>query len=368
MNSNTIDQALAALGDALKSQQPDLNPTALVGKIPHRSLSGDHINGVKVINFSSSGIRDNANYVQLTVENDHVKIKSIRVENVDSNLKVNGNMAVTGTISVDTLEVNNLKADLDIDNNKPIKYSGDIDGKGFLWQGSDYTKQLVFTDSRIFSSEDLDLAKTKNYKIDNVKVLDSVSLGESITKSNLREVGRLKGLIVDGDVVLNNYVYYESGVDRIGIGTDEPNAAVSIAEDGVELILGTVDSSRGAIGTFASHELDILTDNVARIKISTNGDITLGNRKTSPIQTSIHGKLSVKVNTPDPEVDLHVAGPVKFEGKLQASGSGAPTSGEYNKGDIVWNNNPVVGQYVGWVCVKSGNSGLWEPFGKIGHQ
>ena len=368
MNNNSIDQALAALGDALKGQQPDISPITLVGKIPHRSLTGDHINGGKIINFSSSGIKDSAGSTQLTVENDHVKIKNIRLENVDSNLNINGNLNVLGTITVDTLEVTNLKADLDIDNNKPIKYNGSIDGKGFLWQGSDYTKQFVYAENRIFSSENIDLGKDKSYKINDVKVLDETSLGESVVTSNLRQVGRLKGLLVDGDVVINNYLYYESESDRVGLGTDQPNSALIIAEDGVELVLGTVDASRGSIGTFASHELDIVTDNTPRIKISANGDIVLGNRKTAPIQTSIHGKLSVKVNTPDPEVDLHVAGSVKFQGKLQTIGTSAPSSGEFNKSDIVWNTNPTVGQYVGWICVKSGNPGLWEPFGKIGNQ
>jgi hypothetical protein len=51
MNKTNIDQALAALADALKSQEPDsflTSPKEFVKKIPFRSLSGDHINGGKV--------------------------------------------------------------------------------------------------------------------------------------------------------------------------------------------------------------------------------------------------------------------------------------------------------------------------------
>jgi hypothetical protein len=70
MNKTNIDQALAALADALKSQEPDsflTSPKEFVKKIPFRSLSGDHINGGKIQNFASTGISDTATKQQLTV-------------------------------------------------------------------------------------------------------------------------------------------------------------------------------------------------------------------------------------------------------------------------------------------------------------
>jgi len=45
--------------------------------------------------------------------------------------------------------------------------------------------------------------------------------------------------------------------------------------------------------------------------------------------------------------------------------SGAPTSGRYKLGDLVWNNNPVTEGFIGWVCVKAGEPGSWAPFGRI---
>ena len=136
----------------------------------------------------------------------------------------------------------------------------------------------------------------------------------------------------------------------------------------MEVIVGTQDATKGVIGTFASHELDIVTDNFSRINIATNGDILLGNRKSAPIKVSMHGKLAVRVNMPDPEVDLHVNGSIKFNNKLQTHGVDKPSVGEFNKGDIVWNTEPMLRSYVGWICTKSGNPGTWEPFGKIGNE
>ena len=368
MNRNNLDQALSALGDALKSQEPALNALQLIAQFPERSLTGNHINGGKILDFESAGIKDSASNTKITIENDKVSIDVLAARHIPNNLQVSGDVNVTGTITVDTLQVTNLLADLDIDQNKAIKYTGTIDGKGFLWQGSDYTKQLVYQTDTIFSSESINLGRNKNFQINDVKVLDAEELGASVTRSNLRQVGALQGLVVDGSLTVNNFLVFDGNSDRLGIGTDEPNAALSVAEDGIELILGTADASRAVIGTFASHELDIVTDNEARIKIGADGNILLGNKNSSPVQVSVHGKLAVKVNMPDPDVDLHVNGAIKYKGKLQTYDVLAPAAGEFNKGDIVWNSEPSVGAYVGWICTKAGNPGTWEPFGKIGNQ
>ena len=369
MNRNNIDQALSALGDALNGQEaPPINILELVAQMPDRSLSGNHINGGKILNFSSSGIVDTASSAKLKVTDNAVTVENLNVNSVVSNVNFTNDVTIQGTARITTLEVENFSADISMTQNNPITYQGQTDGKGFLWSGGDYTKQFVYQNNKIFSSENIDLANNRQISINDVKVLDQTSLGSSVVDSNLRQVGRLRGLIVDGKTVINNYFVFDADADRFGIGTDEPNAALSVAEDDVEVIIGTKDATRGSIGTFASNDLELVTDNTSRIHIGASGNILLGNKGASPIQVSVHGKLAVKVNTPDPDVDLHVNGAVKFNGKLQKYDSDKPSSGEFNKGDIIWNSEPAVGNYAGWICIKSGNPGNWEPFGKIGNQ
>jgi hypothetical protein len=371
MNKTNIDQALAALADALKSQEPDsflTSPKEFIKKIPFRSLSGDHINGGKIQNFASTGIGDTATKQQLTVSDNGVQIANLIVNHIE-NLTVADTLTAT-SIKTDILEVKEIRADIKFEKDAPIVFSGkSIEGKGMLWSGQGNTKQFIFAANpdRFFSSENIDLARGKSITINNIKLVDEQELGPTVTKSNLREVGRLKGLIVDGSVSIGQYLIFNNDTNRLGLGTESPNAAFSVAEDNVEVVIGTRDSVRGYIGTYASNALDIVTDNAARIIISAGGSIQLGNPKLPPVQVSVHGKLAVRVSTPDPEVDLHVAGAVKFGNRLQRVDISYPTAGSYNQGDIVWNSEPRINQYVGWICVQAGAPGLWEPFGKIGN-
>jgi hypothetical protein len=239
--------------------------------------------------------------------------------------------------------------------------------KGLIWSGSGSVKQFIFKASanRFSSSESLDLAKEKNLSINGIKVLDDKELGPTVTKSNLREVGRLKGLIVDGAMSINQYLYYNATSDRLGLGTDEPNAALSICDEGVEISIGARDYNKVGIGAYNSADLELITDNTTRLSISATGDIKLGNSNTRPIHVEVHGTMGVNVKTIDSRATLHVGGALKFNDTLHLNGTSAPVDGIYKTGDIVWNTNPRQRAYIGWVCIQSGNPGIWAPFGEI---
>lgn len=242
-------------------------------------------------------------------------------------------------------------------------------GKGLIFSGDKYTRQFVLNGNSFFSSENIDLDGERHFAIDGIPVLDKESLGSNVTKSNLRQVGRLKGLIVDGSLAVNQYLFYNGSVDRLGLGTENPNAAFSVAENDVEVMIGThFDTGHGIIGTFASNDLDIVTDDTARISIRANGNIDLGNPTKNPISVTVHGKLAVGVKVPDPAVDLHVNGAVRLNNHIQMYASTTPEDGNYTVGDMVWNSNPRIGGCVGWVCIKAGNPGQWNPFGEIKEQ
>jgi hypothetical protein len=55
----------------------------------------------------------------------------------------------------------------------------------------------------------------------------------------------------------------------------------------------------------------------------------------------------------------------KEYGPREELASVAPTSGNYNRGDIVWNLQPAASGFVGWICVTAGSPGTWKTFGAI---
>jgi hypothetical protein len=246
-----------------------------------------------------------------------------------------------------------------------LKFKDPINGKGLLWQGRDYTKQFVFQDSKLFSSETINIARDKNISINNIKVLDQTELGSSVVRSNLREVGQLNGLVVNGGFRVNNFLVFDHNSDRLGIGTEEPNAALSIVDDAVEIVLGAKDHSNAAIGTYNNSDLHLVTGNQTRITIGADGNIQLGSVTDGESKIQVHGSIGVNVTSIDPRSKLHVNGSIKFNDNLHLTGVEAPSGGSFTLGDIVWNSNPQPGNFVGWVCVKAGNPGVWATFGEI---
>ena len=46
-------------------------------------------------------------------------------------------------------------------------------------------------------------------------------------------------------------------------------------------------------------------------------------------------------------------------------GTAAPTTGTWERGDIVLDETPTAGSFIGWVCVTAGVPGTWKTFGAI---
>jgi len=369
-----IEQALETLALALKDLEPttpEIDYNQVVNSLPLRALSGNHIEGGIIRNFASSGITDTAMIEQIKIADSGVTITSLSVATVASDVTFAKSVTVNGTVKVQRLEVNELQADLRIERSSSLEFKAGkndpVYGKGLLWIGNGTTKQLVYNaePDRFFSSETIDLANEKSFSINGINVLSATSIGSSVETSNLREVGRLRSLSVGGDVNISNHIYYNAAGRRLGMGTDMPNAAISLVDNNIELVLGGTQESRGAMGTFTHSDLELVTDNVARVTITSNGDITLGNKTKQPAQVTVQGKLSIGVNNPDPGVDLHVSGAIKFSNNLHSASDAEPTYGAFTLGDIVWNTKPVPGGWIGWVCIASGSPGQWTPFGAV---
>lgn len=201
--------------------------------------------------------------------------------------------------------------------------------------------------------------------VNRVKVLDGNELGPTVIKSSLRELGRLSGLVVDGPISVNSYMFFDRSTNRLGLGTDTPNAAISIVDGFTETMIGTNEFNHGFIGTYNTNDFDIVAGSKIWVTIKPTGAIELGNPKENVSKVRVNGKLSVNVAVADNDVDLHVGGAVRLNNRLQIYSENPPTGGVYGLGDIVWNSNPRPGGNLGWVCTRAGSPGVWHRFGDI---
>ena len=441
------------------------------------------INIYEPLNFKTQGIHDLASEPSLIVSNNKITVNTVELK-------------------------------------KALTFSGtslsEVEGLGIKWSDGRRSKSITFNNGRLQTDLSLSLGEEQEIFINENSVLSQTELGKSVTKSYLRSVGVLKTLTVSGSAELGQFTYINSDMNRVGINTDSPAAALGIRDNDVELIVGSSSARTGTVGTITSSQLDIVTDNTPRISISNLGDVTVHGklyvgeiiankfgplvfnnapnasvygkgiiwaglkgpnrqfiyqanpdriwssesidltegksfmiegtpvlsrtvlgpsvtesnltkigilrelqvvgdaavtRKISTgrlevgstilsesnivyntrfkVQTKnsvefdigsnivigspsnqdrtvvINGKLAVGINNPDSRIGLTVAGPISFNDKRFLTGSSAPTSGQFNKGDIVWNNNPGPTQPVGWICIQDGVPGIWAVFGRI---
>ena len=351
-------EAVAEAVEAI-SKQPAAKPEIL-----DRQLSGNKINGGTITNFASTGIKDTATSPALIVSDNGVSVTVLRTQTIANPLTIDGSLTVKGEITATKLHVDEISADVRNERTGPLEFkaeNGNIYSKGLIWSGAGATRQLTMQGSpdRLFSSETIDIAKTKEYRIANQVVLSSDSLGLEVVNSNLQRLGTLESLKVSGNVSIDENVFYDADSMRFGIGIESPNGSFSIGSFDHEFIVDPTDNRSFKIGTYTTGGIELVTDDTTRIDIAATGTITMKSK------TVFNDKIGVGVKNFTTDADITTAGPIRMQGKKFEVGSGSPTAGSYTLGDIVWNSDPKPTGYVGWICVREGTPGVWNPFGQI---
>lgn len=249
-------------------------------------------------NIQSSGISDNAQDKQLTINDQGIVATSISAETISTNSAQFNQLTVT-----DMSEFTN------------ATFSGDVNIAGKLT-----------TDSLAGLQEQL--TNTQSYTINGKTVLSEAELGPSILYSNLRKVGYLTELQVQGEALIGD-VLYVSPSGRVGINTDEPTHGLTVWDSEVCLTIGKHEKDTAIIGTERNQNI--------LIKSGTNENIVLhANGKTAIDKPVLNGKAHTS--------ESMVPG---YAGQL---------------GDICWNSTPEKGKAVGWVCIGGTQ---WCSFGNI---
>ena len=358
---NDLRQSLETLANSIEAID---NKPPQQAQINDRSLSGNKINGGIITNFASVGMSDTATKRVMVVSDQGLQVSSAVIDTLKGGTVVEGTLNVRGEIRATSLHVDEVTADLRNERTAPLEFkaeNGNVYNKGLIWSGAGATKQFVMQGSpdRIWSSENIDLHQERDYRIGNETVISRAALGTSVVHSNLRRVGTLDSLAVAGHFKVDEFLKYDADTQQLALGAENPNGMLTMESWDHQFIIDPTEDRQWKLGTWTTSDLSIVTDDTTRLTIAANGNITVKSK------TNFERGVGIGVKNFADDVDLTVAGAVRFEGRKFQVSSETPTSGQYRKGDMVWNDNPQPTGYVGWVCVREGTPGEWKPFGQI---
>ena len=191
---------------------------------------------------------------------------------ISGNLTVNG---TTTTVDTQNLIVEDKNIELGVVAS-PTNLTAD--GGGITLKGTtDKTFNWVNATSSWTSSENLDLANTKTYKINTVDVLSSTTLGSGVINSSLTSVGTLNNLTVAG------YAYLATTSGSVGIGTASPAAKLEISSGALRLSdAWQIEFGSGALtgllglSIAGNEELYMYVAGSRRLTINKNGNLGVG--------------------------------------------------------------------------------------------
>lgn len=138
------------------------------------------------------------------------------------------------------------------------------DGAG-IQIGSDKTFTYDNTNTSLKSSENLNLASGKTYKIDGSDVLSGTTLGTGVTDSSLTSVGTLGSLTVSGDASFTgtgSSVTFSGNASLTGLGK---SFSVGV---GTDKMFFTVEGGANGGKGFIAHEQELFLSVVDGVKIT----------------------------------------------------------------------------------------------------
>lgn len=224
----------------------------------------------------------------------------------DSSVSIAGDLVVTGsTVNIDaqnlvvedkniiigdTASPSNLTAD-----NGGVTLKGATD-KTFIWLNST---------SSWTSSENLDLATGKSYRINNTEVLSSTALGAGVTGSSLTSVGTLSTGTWQATAIADAYIGTISSAGKVlnsaTTATSANTASAIVARDASgNFSAGTITAN--LTGTASAIADSTVTDAkvaagaaIAHDKLAsiTAGSVLLGNGSNVPTATALSGDVTI---------------------------------------------------------------------------
>ena len=246
--------------------------------------------------------------------------------NILNSMVISGNLLVQGTtttVSSTTLDV----ADKNVTLAKGAGSSAAADGAGITIDGAGATLNYVHATTAWTSSQDVDLASGKVYKVNNAQVLSATALGTSVVTSNLTSVGTIATGVWNGSEIATTYTAAKvtSVNGQTGAATGFATTANSLSQFGstTSSELATLISDETGTGSLVFGTSPVLTTP----NIGTPSYAVLTNATGLPIASGISG-LGANVTT-------FLADPTSA--KLAFA-----VTDETGSGSLVFSNSPIL--------------------------
>jgi hypothetical protein len=277
------------------------------------TISGDTIRGGIIREFGSTGIDDRATDCRVTIMDDVTVVEN---NLLTKDLTVKGDTVFEGNLSLNGTIVETSPGFITVVNAATEQLQQNLNDELFM----KFSRHL-YTE---IHQHGLDLS---HIKLNGKDLVTDNRLGDAILESKLQKVGVLQDLMVRGETLLHNTLYTAS--NRVGINTMEPNSALSIWDEEIDLNIGKLQKGVAQISSNRDQLLVIGTNGKKNLVLNTDGSVTM------------------------PKLQL---------GTTSISTAGSPPSSDAEKGSIVFNSNPSVGGPMGWVSLGQAR---WANFGII---
>lgn len=277
-------------------------------------IPAGNVSGGMIKEFESTGIQDRATWCQVTILDQATvfenKLVAAELE-IAGDAIINGKLILNGTVPDDSPLLK------DLIDRTTVDVRSRLDRELFARYAD-----AVFL--RI---------KNDGITVDRLEVANKPlivagnSLGPTITKSNLQELGELSNLTVNGVSLLSGVLYTNN--KRVGINTTDPVAPLTIWDEEVELAFSKRRRDTALIGTLRPQSVVLSSSGKENIVLMPDGSVK--------VENIIVGRSLLGSTADTPNFD-------------------AP------RGTVLFNDNPDFGQFTGWISLGGAR---WSGFGRI---
>ena len=263
-------------------------------------------------------------------------------------LRIKGDLYVDGTttqINSTTLEI----ADFVVGIASTATTDSLADGAG-INIGPDNTFKYDHTNTSLKSSENLNVASGKTYKVNGTDVLSATTLGGAVVNSSLTSVGTLSALTVSGDVSIADKIIH-TGDTNTALRFPE-NDTVTVETDGSERLRITSGGSVG-IGT-NSPNFSSFGSNTGGLEIS---DVNTNNAllvQSGANEFYFANTSSANYIWGDDNVPLSIA--TNDTERLRITAAGNVLIGTTTEGDTAADNLTIADSGASGITIRSGTT------------